>query len=331
MTPIAPHITVFLRERLPIECGASKHTCDGYAYAFLLLFRFASKRLKVTPSDLFIEQIDAPLVIDFLNHLESERGNSPATRNIRLAAIKSFMRFVEYRVPSILNQSKQILAIPSKKTDTRLIKHLSIAEIQAILNAPDIKTRSGIRDRAMIHLCFSAGLRVSELISLPVAALILHPEPSIWVRGKGRRDRSLPVWKQTASDLRAWLAVRGNAPAQELFLNARGKPLTRSGFEYVLRKYVTMAAATCTSLKSKHVSPHVLRHSCAMMVLHATGDLRKVSLWLGHANMQTTEIYLRSDPADQTDVIDAVKIPALKRGSYPAPDKLMTFLRKRQF
>ena len=331
MTPIAPHITAFLRERLPVERGASKHTCDGYSYAFLLLFRFASKRLNVAPSKLFMEQIDASLVIDFLEYLESERGNSPATRNIRLAAIKSFMRFLEFRVPSVLEQSRRILAIPSKKTDSKLIKHLTIAEIQVIMNTPDIKTWSGIRDRAMIHLCFAAGLRVSELIYLPIGALSLNPEPRVWILGKGRRERTLPLWKQTVADLRAWLAVRGSTTAEELFFNTRGTPMTRSGFEYILRKHFKTAVEVCPALHGKRISPHVLRHSCAMMVLQATGDLRKVSLWLGHANMQTTEIYLRSDPADHTDVIDAVTLPELKKGSYPVPDKLIAFLRNRSF
>src|SRR5215470_11264820 len=165
MIAIAPHISAFLRERLPLQRGASVHTCDSYACSFLLLFEFASRRFGVTPSALSLEQIDAFLVMDFLAHLEAERGNSPSTRNVRLAAIKSFMRFVEYRVPSLLEQSRRILAIPTKKTDQPLIQHLSMAEMHAILEAPDTHTRSGIRDRAMLHLCFCAGLRVTELVT----------------------------------------------------------------------------------------------------------------------------------------------------------------------
>ena len=181
MTAIAPHIAAFLRERLPVQRGASQHTCESYAYAFQLLFQFASQRHKVTPSELQLEQIDAPLVMDFLEHLEVARGNSPSSRNARLAAIKSFMRFCEHRVPSVLEQSRRILAIPSKRTDIPLIAHLSMAEMEAILNAPDVRTRVGIRDRAMLHLCFSAGLRVSELTGLPLIALTLYPTPSIRV------------------------------------------------------------------------------------------------------------------------------------------------------
>src|SRR2546422_1391255 len=162
MARIAPHSADFLRERLPLQRGASEHTCDSYAYAFQLLFQFASERLRVTPSALSLEQLDAPLVMDFLHYLETERHNVPRTRNARLVAIKSFMRFVEYREPSLLEQSRRILAIPAKRTDTRLMSYLSLEEMQAVLNTPNLQRRDGIRDRAMLHLCFSAGVRVSE-------------------------------------------------------------------------------------------------------------------------------------------------------------------------
>jgi integrase/recombinase XerD len=227
MTPIAPHVSAFLRERLPLQRGASAHTCDSYAYAFQLLFEFASVRLRITPSALALEQLDAPCIMDFLHYLETERHNSPRTRNARLVAIKSFMRFVEYRVPSLLEQSRRILAIPAKKTETRLVHYLSVDEMQSILNVPDLRRRDGIRDRAMLHLCFAAGLRVSELVSLPLSAVAFHPTPSVRILGKGRKERTLPLWKDTATDMRAWLAVRGDARTPELFVNARGFPMTR--------------------------------------------------------------------------------------------------------
>ena len=326
MTPIAPHITAFLRERLPLQRDASEHTCDSYAYAFQLLFQFASARLRVTPSALCLEQIDAALIMDFLQHLETERHNSPRTRNARLVAIKSFMRFVEYRVPSVLEQSRRILAIPAKRTDIRLVNYLSMAEMQALLNAPDIQRRDGIRDRAMLNLCFSAGLRVSELVGLPLQALEWQPSPNVRIQGKGRRERLLPVWKQTAADLRAWLAVRGQLPASELFVNADGQPMTRSGFEYILRKHVHAAVEHCPSLQKKRISPHVLRHTAAMVVLQATGDIRKVSLWLGHTDIQTTEAYLRADPTEKLEAMSAVVPPTLKSGHFKVPDKLIASL-----
>lgn len=327
MTMIAPHMSAFLCEYLPQQKGASANTCESYAYAFRLLFEFASQRFQVTPSALQLEQIDTPLVVDFLRYLENERHNCPCTRNARLVAIKSFMRFVEYRVPALLEQSRQILAIPTKRTKTRLIHWLSREEMQAILNAPDPQQRAGIRDRAMLHLCFAAGLRVSELIGLLLTAVEFQPVAQVRVCGKGRIERALPLWKETASDLRAWLAVRGEASVPELFLNARGLTITRFGFDYVLRKHVQAAAQHCESLQTKHVSPHVLRHSSAMLVLQATGDIRKVSLWLGHANIRTTEIYLRADPTEKLDAMESVVPLTLRRGQFRAPDKLIASLR----
>jgi integrase/recombinase XerD len=326
MTPIAPHMSAFLRERLPLQRGASDHTCDSYAYAFQLLLQFASKRLQTTPSALALEQLDAPLIMEFLYSLETERHNSPRTRNARLVAIKSFMRFIEYRVPALLEHSRRILAIPAKKTDTRLVHYLSIEEMQSLLNVPDLQRRDGIRDRAMLHLCFAAGLRVSELVSLPLQALAFYPTPSVRIHGKGRKERILPLWKATAADMRDWLAVRGDTPALELFVNARGLPMTRSGFEYILQKHVKTAAQACASLQKKGVSPHVLRHTSAMLVLQATGDIRKVALWLGHEDIQTTEVYLRADPTEKLEALEAVVPPTLKRGEFRVPDKLIAML-----
>jgi integrase/recombinase XerD len=326
MTPIAPHISTFLRERLPQQRGASPHTCDSYAYSFQLLFEFASQRVGLRPSALTLEQIDAPLVMDFLASLETERGNSPTTRNARLAAIKSFMHFMEYRVPALLEQIRQVFAIPAKKTDQPLIHHLSVAEMQAILNAPDIHTRAGLRDRAMMHVCFAAGLRVAELLSLSLTALTWQPIPTLHIQGKGRRHRALPLWQQTAEDVRAWLAVRGEVAAPELFVSHQRRAMTRAGFTYLLHKHAQRAAQDCPSLQEKAVSPHVLRHTCAMMIYQATGDLRKVSLWLGHADMQATEVYVRADPTEKLDALDAIIPPALRRGKFTVPDRLIAML-----
>jgi site-specific recombinase XerD len=309
----------------------SLNTSDSYAYAFRLLLDYASKRLHIAPSRIMIEQIDASLVVDFLNDLEAKRSNRSSSRNVRLAAIKSFMHFVEFRVPSALEQVRRILAIPMKKTDTRLVRHLTTEEVQALLDAPVPVDWAGIRDRAMLHLCFAAGLRVSELTGLQIKDLSLHPNASILVHGKGRKERCLPLWKQTAAALRAWLAVRGTVCGPELFLNRRREPITRSGFEYILEKHVHVAARRCPSLLSKRVSPHVLRHSCALSILDATKDLRKVSLWLGHANLQTTEIYTRTDPSIKLEALDAATAPHLRSGRFRATDKLIASLTAHSF
>lgn len=327
MTLLAPHLTAYLRERLPRERGASEHTCDSYAYAFKLLLTFTARQLSTRPSRLELEQLDATLVLAFLEHLERERGNGARSRNARLAAIKSFFRFIEYRVPGAADQVHRVLSIPAKKTDERLIAHLTREEMQTLLDAPDPRTRDGSRDRAMLHLAFAAGLRVSELVGLRLGDIETRGRTAIHVHGKGRRERLLPLWKETTAALRAWLAVRGAASCETVFVNARSEPLSRSGFEYILAKYVAASLPIRPSLGNKRISPHVLRHTCAMHTLRATHDIRKVALWLGHANVQTTEIYVRADPTEKLEALDAVLPPSLRRGRFRAPDKLIESLR----
>ena len=326
MTPLAPHIEAFLREHLVRQRGVSEHTCDSYAYSFQSLFEFASRKLKVAPSRLILEQLDATLISGFLEHRETARGNSAETRNIRLAAIRSLFRFLQHREPGAVEQVRRVLAIPFKKTDTRLVPYLVREEMQALRDSPDPSTREGIRDRAILHLAVGAGLRVSELISLRLDD-IAPRSASIRVRDKGRRERALPLWKTTATALRAWLAVRGSVACPELFLNARDEPLSRWGVAYILRCHTDVAVRTCSTLQGKQVSPHVLRHTCAMIVLQATQDIRKVSLWLGHSNLTTTEIYVRADPTEKLEAMEAVVPPSLRKGKFRPPDKLLALLK----
>lgn len=328
MTPLAPHITAYLRQRLPVEQAASPHTCDTYAYAFQLLFNFASCQLGIRPSELQLEHLDAPLVLAFLAHLQTDRGNRPRTRNARLTAIKSFLHFVEHRVPGALEQIRRVLSIPLQKTDARLVDHLTTQQAQALLDAPEPRTRWGRRDRAMLHLALTGGLRVSELVGLRLDELTFEAQyVQVHVRGKGRRDRLLLLWKSVGASLRAWLAVRGPAPVPELFLNARGSHMTRAGFEYVLRRHARAAARHDPGLQGKRISPHVLRHTCALQVLQATGDIRKVALWLGHQSLQTTEEYLRVDVTERVSVLESVVPPQLRPGKFRPPDQLIASLR----
>jgi site-specific recombinase XerD len=266
-------------------------------------------------------------VLAFLKHLESTRGNQTATRNARLTAIKSFMHFLEYRVPAALDQVRQILAIPLKKTDTKLVRHLSVPEMQAILDAPDPRTRMGIRDRAMLHVGVAGGLRVSELVGLRVEDVSFDPRPCVAILGKGRRERRLPLWKETGTVLREWLAVRGSAADPALFLNARRQAMTRAGFAFVLRRHLQAARRACPSLREKRVSPHCLRHTCALMTLQATGDIRKVALWLGHNSLQSTEMYVRADPTQKLEAVSLATPLPLRQARFTAPDQLIALLR----
>jgi integrase/recombinase XerD len=326
MTTLAPYMSSFLREHLPKERRASPHTCEAYAHSFRLLVGFAASRLGVRPYRLEVEQLDAPLILAFLEHIEADRGNSARTRNARLAAINAFFRFLQYRLPSCLDQASRIHAIPMKKTDEALVGYLTRDELQALLDAPEVRAPSGIRDRAMLHLAFAAGLRVSELVGLRLDQLDQPTLSTIHVLGKGRRERVLPLWKETASALKAWLARRPATKEPALFLNALGRPMTRSGFEYILAKHVANAARSQPTIGSKRVTPHVLRHTCAMHTLQATRDIRRVSLWLGHASLQSTEIYLRADPTEKLEALATTSAPMFKPGRFRAPDKLLALL-----
>ena len=328
MTALAPYLSAFLLEHLPRERKASPHTTDAYANSFKLLVCFAAIRLRVKPFQIEIEQLDVAMILAFLEHIENDRGNTARTRNARLAAIHSFFRFLEYRLVSSLDQACRIHAIPMKKADEALASYLTRDELLALLDAPIRSTMSGVRDRAMLHLAFAAALRVSELVTLRMDQLDQQTMASIQVMGKGRRERVLPLWKETATTLRIWLAVRQKNGDPELFLNAAGHAMTRSGFEYILSKHATTAAHKQPSIATKRVTPHILRHTCAIHTLQATKDIRKVSLWLGHASLQSTEIYLRADPTAKLEALAVMAPPMITPGRFRAPDKLLAMLRQ---
>lgn len=327
MTPLAPDLSAFLQTHLPDECGASRHTIAAYARAFTLLLRFVAGRVKRTPSELFIEDLDIQTIRAFLEHIEEGRANSVRSRNARLAAIKSFFRFVEHRQPACLEQAMMIRAMPTKRTDNKLIDYLTKEEVRALLAAPNRHTPGGLRDRAMLHLAYAAGLRASELLAVRMDDFPDGSFSSVRIFGKGRRERVLPLWKETQCAIRAWLAVRPGRVGPELFLNRDGRRMTRDGFAYRLRQHVATAERSTPSIAAKHVTPHVLRHSCAMHTLQATGDIRKVALWLGHASIQTTEMYLRADPTEKLALLEAHHAPLIQPGKFREPsDKLMQIL-----
>ncbi len=325
MTPLARHLSIWLRVHLPVDRGVSPNTVDAYSQALAALLRFAARRVGRVPSALEIGDIDAALILAFLEAIE-EGGASVRTRNARLAAIKAFFHFLEYRLPAALEQIRQVQAIPRKKTDEVLVAWLSRAEVAALLAAPDPRTRDGIRDRAMLGLAYACGLRVSELTGLLLADYDRRDPASLHVTGKGRRERVLPLWKETRAALDAWLRQRDSDGDAALFHNRSGRAMTRSGFEYILARHVRTAAKTEPGIAEKRVTPHVLRHSCAMHTLQATGDVRKVSLWLGHASIQSTEIYLRADPTEKLEMIAGMTMPKLKPGRFRPPDKLLAML-----
>lgn len=231
------------------------HTWDAYAYSFQLLVTFAAGRLRKRPCLLQIEDIDVPTILAFLEHIEQTRGNKARTRNARLAAVKSFFRYLEHRVPAVLDQALRVHAIPMKKVDQRLVASLSRTEVQALLDTPDRRTASGIRDRAMLHLAFAGGLRVSELISVGLNQFDGRSPASIHIMGKGRREPVLPLWQETAAAIRAWIAIRPEIGDTALFLNNAGRMMTRAGFEYILEKHTNTAARIAPPLEAKSITP----------------------------------------------------------------------------
>ena len=327
MTDLAPHLSAFLQVYLPNERRCSLHTLQSYTECFRLLVVFVAERIKTRPCKLMIEHFTVTLLMAFLDHLEKDRSNSIGTRNIRLAAIKSFFRYLEYHVPSCLDLALQVRVIPAKTADKPLIDWLEQTEIQAILDAPEPSTIAGLRDRAMLHLCYAAGLRVSELTTLTLDNLSNPGLETVRIMGKGRRERELPLWKETRTILDHWLNIRPTVKSRYLFLNARGEAMSTDGFSYILKRHVATAAETVPSINGKRVTPHVLRHSAAMAVLHSTGDIRKVSLWLGHATLASTEIYLHASPAEKLEILEDTAPPSIRPGVFPGvSDSLMELL-----
>ena len=327
MAELAPPLAMFLREYLPRDRGTSRHTVESYALCFKLLVVFAADKHAIRPCTLEIGHLDIATLLEFLEHLERDRGNAVRTRNARLAAIKAFFRFLEFRRPGYLDLAAQVREIPAKKGEVPLIGSLDRAETRALLDAPDPGTVTGTRDRAMLCLTYNAGLRVSELVGLALDDLKMPALDEVHIIGKGRRERILPLWKETRSALRDWLALRPKSADRHLFLNAMGTGMTRRGFAKRLSLHAQIAAHSVPSITRKTVSPHLLRHACALHTLEATGDIRKVSLWLGHSSLQTTEMYLRADPTDKLDTLDKWRPPSLRKGMFKGvQDELLAML-----
>ena len=327
MAELAPPLAMFLREYLPRDRGTSRHTVESYALCFKLLVVFAADKHGIRPCTLEIGHLDIATLLEFLEHLERDRGNGVRTRNARLAAIKAFFRFLEFRRPGYLDLAAQVREVPAKKGDVPLIGSLDRAETRALLDAPDPGTVAGTRDRAMLCLTYNAGLRVSELVGLALDDLKMPALDEVHIIGKGRRERILPLWKETRSALRDWLAIRPKSADRHLFLNAMGTGMTRRGFAKRLSLHAQTAAHTVPSITRKTVSPHLLRHACALHTLEATGDVRKVSLWLGHSSLQTTEMYLHADPTDKLDTLDKWRPPSLRKGRFKGvQDELLAML-----
>ncbi len=320
-------LEAFFTDRLMRQRKASAHTIASYSDTFRLLLEFVQQRLKKAPSTLTIGDLPAPLIVDFLDSLEKDRGNSARSRNIRLAAIRSFFRYAALHQPNYSALIQRILAIPAKRHDRTEVAFLTRPEIDVLLAAPDLNTWSGRRDRALLMLAMQTGLRVSELTGLRCEDLVLGRGSYIHCMGKGRKERCTPLVKETHAVLRDWQHERRGSPSEPLFPNARGGPLSRDGVEYLLAKHIAIARPRCPTLSRKRISPHVLRHTAAMRLRHAGVDLPSISLVLGHESLQSTQIYTHADIELKERVLAMASPFAASRGRYHPTDRTMAFLK----
>ena len=326
MTALAPTLQAFFTERLARQRHASPQTVAAYRDTWRLLLAFTAGRTGRKPSQLDFADIDAPLAGAFLDHLEQVRGNSPRTRNARLAAIHSMFAYAALQHPEHAETIARVLAIPPKRFDKALVTWLTEPELGALLAAPDTATWAGRRDHAMITLAAQTGLRVSELTGLTLADAHLGTGPHVSCHGKGRKQRITPLSKTTVTVLRAWLAGRRGDPAQPLFPNRTGGRLSRDAVEKRLAQHAATAAGQCPSLKTKNVTAHTLRHTAAMQLLHAGVDTTVIALWLGHEQAETTQIYLHADLAIKEKALARTTPPDTTPGRYKPPDQLLAFL-----
>jgi integrase/recombinase XerD len=326
MTPLAPTLEAFFTDRLLCQQRVSPNTIASYRDTFRLLLAFVAEKTATRPARLELTQLDATMIGAFLEHLEADRGNSPRTRNVRLGAIHGFFNYCALRHPEHAALIARVLAIPAKRHEKRIITFLTPEEVKALLNSPDRSTWAGRRDHALLLTAVQTGLRVSELIGLTNTDVHLGAGAHLRTLGKGRKERVAPLTSQTVAVLKIWTRERGGYPADPLFPTRTGRPLTRDAIERRLAKHVNSAEPRCSTLSSKRVSMHVLRHTAAMMLLTAGVDTSTIALWLGHEQERTAHIYLHADLAIKQRALDRVTPPDGRPGRYQPPDRLVAFL-----
>jgi integrase/recombinase XerD len=316
----------FFLERLIQQRHLSARTIEAYRDSFRQLFAFAEQRLHKRPAALALEDLSAPFVLQFLDHLEKHRHNCIRSRNARFAAIRSFMQYVSLKEPAALALTRSVLAIPMKRFERPLIGFVSREHMQAILEAPSPTTWSGQRDRVMLATLYNSGARVSELIALRIADLSFQIGPALHIHGKGRKERQVPLWPSTAKQLQRWLLRYPREPHEPLFINRRGGSLTRIGITERLRLAAHRAAQQYPLLAKQHIAPHLVRHSLAMHLLQSGVDITVIALWLGHESPTTTHMYLEADLQMKQRALKTLRPPTNAAMRYRPPDRLLQFL-----
>lgn len=316
----------FFAQRLMQHQHASPRTVEAYRDSFRLLLAFAHHKLRKRPSDMTITDLNAHFILDFLKHLEEKRHNCIRSRNARFAAIRSFMEYVSFEEPSALSLAQTVLAIPMKRFEQPMVGFLSREQIEAVLAAPDASAWTGQRDRVMLATLYNTGARVSELIGMRVSDLTLAPTAWVRIHGKGRKERSVPLWTDTAKDLKRWLREYPRCAEAPLFPGRSGSPLTRIGFTERLKLAVQSASQRFPELAKRRIFPHMIRHSVAMHMLQSGVDITVIALWLGHESPVTTHRYVEADLQMKDRALTMLRPPSQTPTRYRPKDDVLRFL-----
>jgi integrase/recombinase XerD len=325
-SPVGPLLQSFFTEHMLSHRRASPQTVDSYRDTFRLLLRFLRQNTGKEPASLRIGDFDAPAILEFLDHVELQRKNQIQSRNVRLAAIRSFFRLVALRDPASIQVVTRVLSIPVKRADKRLVGYLTRPEMDAILDVPDCKTWGGQRNYTMLLTLYNSGARVSEITSLKRSHIRLGATSFLQLHGKGRKDREVPLWPKTARTLKLWMEATPAPPDSPAFPSARGAVLSRDGVNYILQDAVLKASKTCPSLATKRVSPHVLRHTTAMHLLQSGVDITVIALWLGHESPETTQVYVEADLKTKEQALQNVAPAGKGFQRFKPGDALLAFL-----
>lgn len=326
MSALAPTLESYFTERLIGQRRASPNTVAAYRDAWRLLLGFAQRRTGKTPNRLDLADLDAAMISAFLEHLETERHNSVRTRNARLAAIRSFFHFAALRHPEHGGLIAAVLAIPSKRRERKEVSYLTGPEVRALIESPDRHTWTGRRDHALLAVAVQTGLRVSELTGLCNRDVELGAGAHVRCDGKGRKERSTPLDRETVAVIRVWMKERAGGPDDALFPTRRGEHLSRDAVGHLVEKHSIAARSSCPSLCAKHPTPHTLRHTCAMELLVSGVDRTVIALWLGHERVETTAIYTHADMSIKERALARTRPLHTRPGRYRPPDPLLTFL-----
>jgi integrase/recombinase XerD len=323
---VGPLLQLFFVDYLHAQRRASPETVSSYRDTWRLLLQYINEKHGIAPVSLTIPELKPSMILSFLDYLEKTRKNSIKSRNVRLAAIRAFFRLVALNEPACVHQASTIMAIPTKRTTKRLVHFLSREEIDALIAAPDLARLTGRRDHALLLTLYNSGARASEIISLRKSQISFGTCSFLRLHGKGRKERTIPLWSTTSAVLQTWLRDSAYLENDLVFTSANDQVLTRNGLNYILQRAVKKASQSCSSLTTKTVTPHMLRHTTATHLLQSGVDISVIALWLGHESIETTHIYLESDLDTKEKALNKLAPAGAEVPRFKATDEILSFL-----